>query len=431
MLRLSTNVSHYAGAGAGAGAGADGMIVAIAVPILFFTLTLLFLTVAFITCCVLKRRKRIAQNRILENLAQHNVLVNGNQHNNGQSNPVPPLQDNGIPLEVRAPDNHEENNDAGDLLVPPAQDDANVPLEVIVNGSHLDGDGVGDPSVPAVQGNDTNVPPEVIVNVSQLEVDNVGDLPVPALQGNDANVPPEVGVDANQQDNNDVIVNRNQLDDNDAGDHAPANYVPVLHELPGNGDLPYEVDDRHDEHGSNFRLGVPIAVSNRLNERARFVGNCNTEANSWSMNEDVLDRTTEESISTSEEEENQHNPKQPIPEEKEQMPEECTDRNKQCRLVDAMQRKASTRSQGESIVWPSFSSPSRATSETNHSLVRLLIYCSCLTSNFMDCINSTVYLSLACIDMTCLYLHADDEDRLCTDIQGRWSECTETFQLCS
>ena len=380
------------------------MIVAIAVPILFFTLTLLFGTVAFITCCVLKRRKRIAQNRIQENLAQHNVLVNGNQHNNGGvgNNPVPPLQDNGIPLEVRAPDNHEENNDAGDLLVPPAQDDgvdvpledivngnqlegdnvgdlpvppvqddANVPLEVIVNGSHLDGDGVGDPSVPAVQGNDTNVPPEVIVNVSQLEVDNVGDLPVPSLQGNDANVPPEVGVDANQQDNNDVIVNRNQLDDNDAGDHAPANYVPVLHELPGNGDLPYEVDDRHDEHGANFRLGVPIAVSNRLNERARFVGNCNTEANSWSMNEDVLDRTTEESILTSEEEENRHNPKQPIPEEKEQMPEECTDRNKQCRPVDAMQRKASTRSRGESIGWPSFSSPSRATSETNHSLVRL------------------------------------------------------------
>ena len=186
--------------------------------------------------------------------------------------------------------------------------------------------------------------------------DSVGDNPVPLLQGNDADGPLEVIVNDTQHDNDDGV-----------GDNAPANYVPVPHELPG--DLPYEVDDCHDEHCANF--GVSIAVSNPLHERVWFVRNYDIVASPWSTNEDMLDHTTEESIITSEEEQNRQSPKQSIPEEKEQVPEECTDRNKQCRPVDAMQRKASTRSRGESIGWPSFSSPSRATSETNHSLVRL------------------------------------------------------------
>ena len=354
------------------------MIVAITVPIaiLFLTLTLLLGAVAFVTCYVLKRRKRNAHNRNLENQAPHEMFVNGNQRNNDGvgNNSVPPLQGNGVsvPLEVCDPDNHEENNGAGDLL-PLQGDGANVPLEVIANGNQLDGDDVGDNPVPLLQGNDANDPPEVLVNVDQLDGDDVSDLPVPALQGNDANVPPEVGVGANQQDNNDVIVNGNQLDDDDGGNQVPSNYVPVPQELPRNGigDLPSEVDDRHDEHDCGLR--VPVAVSNPLHERAR-----------WCMNEDMLDRTTEVSTLTSEEEENHQNPKQPMPEEKEQLPEQCTDRNKQCRPVDDIQRKASTRSRGvESIGWPwvqhSFSSPSRATSETDHSLVCLLIY-SCLMS---------------------------------------------------
>ena len=347
-------------------------------------IAILFLTLllgAVLTYYVVKR-----------NINPHNqhpenpVLVNDNQHNNDGvgNNPVPPLQGNGvnIPPEVCVPDNQEENNDADDLPVPPVQGDGvNVPLDVIANGNRLEEDN-GDLPVPPVQGNDANIPPEVIVNGSHLDGDDGGDLPGPLVQGDDdANVPPEVGAGVNQQGNNDVIVNGTRLDDDDAGDHAPANYVPVPHELLGNGigDLPSEVVDRHNEHDANFRLGVPIAVSNPPHERARFVGNWNTEANSWSMNEDMLDHTTEESIFTSEEEQNRQSPKQSIPEEKEQIPEECTDRNKQCRPVDAMQRKASTRSRGESIGWPSFSSPSRATSETNHSLVRLLIYRSCLT----------------------------------------------------
>ena len=333
------------------------MIVAITVPIaiLFLTLTLTLLlgAVAFVRCYVLKQRKRNAHNRNLENQALH-----------------------------------EENNGAGDLL-PLQGDGVNVPLEVIANGNQLDGDDVGDNPVPLLQGNDANDPPEVLVNVDQLDGDDVSDLSVPALQGNDANVPPEVGVGANQQGNNDVIVIGNQLDDDDGGNQVPSNYVPVPQELPRNGigDLPSEVDDRHDEHDCGLR--VPVAVSNPLHERAR-----------WCMNEDMLDRTTEVSTLTSEEEENRQNPKQSIPEEKEQIPEECTDRNKQCRPVDDIQRKASTRSRGaESWPWKqhSFSSQNRATSETDHSLVRLLIYCSCLTSNFMDCmVHST------CIDMTCL-----------------------------
>ena len=392
---ISKFLYHYA--------GADWVIAVVCVLVLIAILFLTLLLGAVLTYYVVKRNRN-PHNQHPENP----VLVNDNQHNNDGvgNNPVPPLQGNGvnIPPEVCVPDNQEENNDAGDLPVPP------------------------------VQGNDANIPPEVIVNGSHLDSDDGGDLPGPLVQGDDdANVPPEVGAGVNQQGNNDVIVNGTRPDDDDAGDHAPANYVPVPHELLGNGigDLPSEVVDRHNEHDANFRLGVPIAVSNPPHERARFVGNWNTEANSWSMNEDMSDHTTEESIFTSEEEQNRQSPKQSIPEEKEQVPEECTDRNKQCRPVDAMQRKASTRSRGESIGWPSFSSPSRATSETNHSLVRLLIYRSCLTSNFMDCIISTVYLSLACIDMACLYLHTGDEDRLCTDIQGRWSECAKAFQLCS
>ena len=232
---------------------------------------------------------------------------------------------------------------------------------VLVNDNQHNNSGVGNNPVPPLQGNGVNIPPEVCVPDNQEENNDAGDLPVPPVQGDGVNVPL------------DVIVNGTRPDDDDAGDHAPANYVPVPHELLGNGigDLPSEVVDRHNEHDANFRLGVPIAVSNPPHERARFVGNWNTEANSWSMNEDMSDHTTEESIFTSEEEQNRQSPKQSIPEEKEQMPEECTDRNKQCRPVDAMQRKASTRSRGESIGWPSFSSPSRATSETNHSLVRL------------------------------------------------------------
>ena len=353
MLILSTIFSHYAGA------EAEGTIVAITVPIaiVFLTLTLLFGAASFVTRYVVKRRNRNAQNLNPENPAPHEVFVNGNQHNNAGvgNNPVPPLQGNG--------------------------NDANVPAEVLVNVNQLDNDD-DDLPAPALQGNDANVPPEAIVNVNQLDGDD-GDLSVPLLQGNDANVSPEVGVGTNQQGNNDVIVNSTQLDDDDGtGDHAPANYVPVPHELPGNGigDLPSEVVDRHHNEHADCGLRVSIAVSNPLHERVRFVGNYK-----------MLDRTTEESTLTSEEEESRQNPKQPTPEEKEQIPKECTDRNKQCRPVDDIQRKAFTRSQGaERIDWPweqrSFSSPSRTTSETNHSLVCLLTYCSCLTSNFMDCI---------------------------------------------
>ena len=368
MLILSTIFSHYAGA------EAEGTIVAITVPIaiVFLTLTLLFGAASFVTRYVVKRRNRNAQNLNPENPAPHEVFVNGNQHNNAGvgNNPVPPLQGNGndanVPAEVLVNVNQLDNDD-DDLPAPALQgNDANVPPEAIVNVNQLDNNDDNLPA-PALQGNDANVPPEAIVNVNQLDGDD-GDLSVPLLQGNDANVSPEVGVGTNQQGNNDVIVNSTQLDDDDGtGDHAPANYVPVPHELPGNGigDLPSEVVDRHHNEHADCGLRVSIAVSNPLHERVRFVGNYK-----------MLDRTTEESTLTSEEEESRQNPKQPTPEEKEQIPKECTDRNKQCRPVDDIQRKASTRSRGaERIDWPweqrSFSSPSRTTSETNHSLVCL------------------------------------------------------------